>query len=94
MRNNVLVPLKRSTNCNSEGPAEKMRFRLERHTKYWPITISSTLMFNLKQVYISNFMINFCLILMFSNDIIIIYLYNLVNRSITRFDGKGRAYCR
>lgn len=54
MRNNVLVPLKRSTNCNTEGPAEKMRSRLERHTKYWPITISGTLMFNLKQVHISN----------------------------------------
>lgn len=50
MRNNVLVPLKRSAAPNSEGPAEKMRCRLERHTKYWPITISSTLMFNLKQV--------------------------------------------
>lgn len=54
MRNNVLVPLKRSTNSNSEGPAEKMRSRLERHTKYWPITISSTLMFNLKQVQVLN----------------------------------------
>lgn len=45
----MLVPLKR-TSVDIDGPAEKMRARLERHTKYWPITISNTLMFNLKQV--------------------------------------------
>ncbi|XP_046821860.1 integrator complex subunit 13 [Vespa velutina] len=50
MRNNMLVPLKRSPNSTPEGPVERMRPRLERHTKYWPITISSTLMFNLKQL--------------------------------------------
>nr|XP_050852263.1 integrator complex subunit 13 isoform X4 [Vespula vulgaris] len=50
MRNNMLVPLKRSPNSIPEGPVERMRPRLERHTKYWPITISSTLMFNLKQL--------------------------------------------
>ncbi|KAK0096332.1 hypothetical protein PV326_005787 [Microctonus aethiopoides] len=50
MRANVLVPLKRSANDNSEGSAAKMRARLERHTRYWPMTISSTLMFNLKQI--------------------------------------------
>ncbi|XP_051174023.1 integrator complex subunit 13 [Leptopilina boulardi] len=49
MRNNMLVPLKR-TSVDIDGPAEKMRARLERHTKYWPVTISNTLMFNLKQV--------------------------------------------
>lgn len=52
MRNNMLVPLKRTSNSNDDGPVEKMRSRLERHTKYWPMTISSTLMFNLKQVCI------------------------------------------
>lgn len=49
MRNNILVPLKRNSNSN-DGLVEKMRSRLERHTKYWPMTISSTLMFNIKQV--------------------------------------------
>jgi len=52
MRNNVLVSLKRTSNSNTDGLVEKMRSRLERHTKYWPMTISSTLMFNLKQVCI------------------------------------------
>lgn len=52
MRNNMLVPLKQGSTSN-DGPVEKMRFRLERHTKYWPMTISSTLMFNLKQVGIT-----------------------------------------
>lgn len=52
MRNNILVPLKRTSNNMAEGPVERMKSRLERHTKYWPITISSTLMFNLKQVHI------------------------------------------
>lgn len=50
MRNNILTPLKRISNSNDDGLVEKMRSRLERHTKYWPMTISSTLMFNLKQV--------------------------------------------
>lgn len=52
MRNNILVPLKRNSNSNADGLVEKMRSRLERHTKYWPMTISSTLMFNIKQVCI------------------------------------------
>ncbi|XP_071564945.1 integrator complex subunit 13 isoform X1 [Temnothorax nylanderi] len=50
MRNNILGPLKRTSNSGADGLVEKMRSRLERHTKYWPMTISSTLMFNLKQV--------------------------------------------
>ncbi|RLU19530.1 hypothetical protein DMN91_008087 [Ooceraea biroi] len=50
MRSNILVPLKRISNSNTDGLVEKMRSRLERHTKYWPMIISSTLMFNLKQV--------------------------------------------
>ena len=50
MRNNVLVPLKHLNSENSDGPLSKMRCRLERHTRYWPITISSTLMFNLRQM--------------------------------------------
>jgi len=50
MRSNILVPLKRIPNSNTDGPVEMMRSRLERHTKYWPMIISSTLMFNLKQV--------------------------------------------
>ncbi|XP_015175959.1 PREDICTED: protein asunder homolog [Polistes dominula] len=48
MRNNMLVPLKRSTSGTLEGPVERMRPRLERHTKYWPITISSTLIYNVR----------------------------------------------
>lgn len=56
MRNNMLVPLKRTSSDNTEGPVEKMRSRLERHTKYWPIAISSTLMFNVKQVCIKEIM--------------------------------------
>ncbi|XP_014479758.1 PREDICTED: protein asunder homolog isoform X2 [Dinoponera quadriceps] len=50
MRSNMLVPLKRASNDSTDGPVEKMRSRLERHTKYWPIAISGTLMFNVKQV--------------------------------------------
>ncbi|XP_043280579.1 integrator complex subunit 13 isoform X2 [Venturia canescens] len=50
MRNNILVPLKRASTDDGEGPLAKMRSRLERHTRYWPISISSTLMFNLRQI--------------------------------------------
>ncbi|XP_014212606.1 integrator complex subunit 13 [Copidosoma floridanum] len=50
MRSNLLVPVKRSPGDTSEGPAEKMRLRLERHTKYWPIVISNTIMYNLRSI--------------------------------------------
>lgn len=50
MRANVLAPLKR-TNTNQEDElVPKMKARLDRHTRYWPMSISSTLMFNLKQI--------------------------------------------
>ncbi|KAK7791139.1 hypothetical protein R5R35_008573 [Gryllus longicercus] len=49
MQNNKLVPSKRKMDeGDAEMPLNKMRGRLDRHTKYWPITISSTLIFNLK----------------------------------------------
>lgn len=49
MQNNKLLPLKRKFDENdSELPLDKMRSRLDRHTKYWPITISSTFIFNLR----------------------------------------------
>lgn len=51
MQNNKLLPLKRKFDENdSELPLDKMRSRLDRHTKYWPITISSTFIFNLRNV--------------------------------------------
>lgn len=46
IQNNRLVPLKHKP--NDQKPIEKMKLRLERHTKYWPMTINSTLLFNLK----------------------------------------------
>ncbi|XP_046991283.1 integrator complex subunit 13 isoform X2 [Schistocerca americana] len=49
MQNNKLIPLKRKYDeTEPETPLDKMRARLDRHTKYWPITISSTLIFNLR----------------------------------------------
>ncbi|XP_021942425.1 integrator complex subunit 13 [Zootermopsis nevadensis] len=49
MQNNKLVPLKRKFDkTHTETPLSRMRSRLDRHTKYWPITISSTFIFNLK----------------------------------------------
>jgi hypothetical protein len=51
MQNNKLVPLKRKFDkTHTETPLSRMRSRLDRHTKYWPITISSTFIFNLKNV--------------------------------------------
>ncbi|CAH1134051.1 unnamed protein product [Ceutorhynchus assimilis] len=47
IRQNTLVTI---TNKNSqEKPLENVVGRLNRQTKYWPLTISSTLIFNLKQ---------------------------------------------
>ncbi|XP_063981652.1 integrator complex subunit 13 [Diachasmimorpha longicaudata] len=50
MKSNILVPLKRSSNEEGDGTSAPMRSRLEKHTRYWPMTISSTLIFNLKQI--------------------------------------------
>lgn len=48
IQSNKLIPLKRKS--DDQKPIEKMKLRLERHTKYWPLTINSTLLFNLKTV--------------------------------------------
>lgn len=50
MRANILAPLKRASNNEEDELVPKMRARLDRHTRYWPMSISSTLMFNLKQI--------------------------------------------
>ncbi|GLV34715.1 asunder [Carabus blaptoides fortunei] len=46
IQNNKLVPLKRKS--DDTMPIQKMKLRLDRQTKYWPMTINSTLLFNLK----------------------------------------------
>lgn len=58
MKKNKLLPLKRKRiECGDTlakdditMPLERMRQRLERYTKHWPITISSTSVFNLRPV--------------------------------------------
>lgn len=82
MRNNMLVPLKRIPNSIPEGPVERMRPRLERHTKYWPITISSTLMFNLKQVI--NVIVRRLASSLRGIKIIFLFSFSLLNRSKIR----------
>ncbi|KAF2902099.1 hypothetical protein ILUMI_04087 [Ignelater luminosus] len=48
IQQNRLVPLKSNYNSDVPNSIQKMKARLSRHTKYWPLTISSTLIFNLK----------------------------------------------
>ena len=54
MKKNKLLPLKRKRFESGDAlskddmPLERMRQRLERYTKHWPITISSTSVYNLK----------------------------------------------
>ncbi|KAK3927823.1 Integrator complex subunit 13 [Frankliniella fusca] len=51
MKKNKLLPLKRKRNEESKDDIsnlDRMRQRLERFTKHWPITISSTSVFNLR----------------------------------------------
>lgn len=50
IQQNRLVPLKSNYNGDVPNSIQKMKARLSRHTKYWPLTISSTLIFNLKNV--------------------------------------------
>lgn len=53
---NKLMPLKNASASNAENTIARMKARLNRLTKYWPLTISSTLIFNLKNV--TNFAIS------------------------------------
>lgn len=48
IQQNKLLPVKSSYSIDI--PTQKMKSRLNRLTKYWPLTISSTLIFNLKGV--------------------------------------------
>lgn len=48
IKQNTLVPIKPGSFDKDTIPILEMKNRLERHTKYWPLTISSTLIFNLK----------------------------------------------
>ncbi|XP_065223636.1 integrator complex subunit 13 [Planococcus citri] len=56
MRQNRLVPLKRrfltekSANKDAELPLEKSKKRLDKFTKYWPLTMSANMIFNYKQL--------------------------------------------
>lgn len=59
MRANILVPLKRKLN-DADGPVERMRPRFERFTKYWPITLKSTMIFNVRSVITVYFEFCFC----------------------------------
>lgn len=47
IKQNSLLPVK--VKQAGENPLDKVNERLNRQTKYWPLTISSTLIFNLKQ---------------------------------------------
>lgn len=51
IKQNTLLPIKvKPGNEEPEQPIQKMKTRLSRLTRYWPLTISSTLIFNLKNV--------------------------------------------
>lgn len=47
---NTLYPIKVKNVEEGAEPIQKMKTRLNRLTRYWPLTISSTLIFNLKNV--------------------------------------------
>lgn len=68
MQQNKLVPTKKKEKGAAvvTSPNALVKARLEKLTKYWPVTISSTIIFNFKQVneQISIFLfILFCLLL-------------------------------
>ncbi|KAF5295180.1 hypothetical protein FQR65_LT10568 [Abscondita terminalis] len=48
IQQNRLLPVKSNYAVNLPNSIPKVKARLNRHTKYWPLTISSTLIFNLK----------------------------------------------
>lgn len=50
MQQNRLAPIKRKEKGSVMSPNAMVKARLDKLTKYWPITISSTSIFNFKQV--------------------------------------------
>ncbi|XP_018561790.1 protein asunder [Anoplophora glabripennis] len=48
---NTLFPIKVKSSDEGPQPIQKMKTRLSRLTRYWPLTISSTLIFNLKNYF-------------------------------------------
>lgn len=63
MRENRLTPVSESSHDPSgKLPAERAKAQLERHTRYWPMIISQTTIFNMQAVssmqrYSSSFLI-------------------------------------
>lgn len=51
IKQNTLLPIKVKNNEEPEQPIQKMKTRLNRLTRYWPMTISSTVIFNLKNYF-------------------------------------------
>ncbi|XP_074027562.1 integrator complex subunit 13 asun [Leptinotarsa decemlineata] len=51
IKQNTLLPIKIKTNEDAGQPIQKMKTRVNRLTRYWPLTISSTLIFNLKNYF-------------------------------------------
>ncbi|XP_056640094.1 integrator complex subunit 13 isoform X2 [Diorhabda sublineata] len=51
IKQNTLLPIKVKNNEETEQPIQKMKTRLNRMTNYWPMTISSTFIFNLKNYF-------------------------------------------
>ncbi|KAF7278183.1 integrator complex subunit 13 asun [Rhynchophorus ferrugineus] len=49
IKQNTLLPIKTKSSNEIQKPTERVKERLNRQTKYWPLTINSTLIFNLKQ---------------------------------------------
>lgn len=51
MRENRLTPVSESAHDPSgKLPAERAKAQLERHTRYWPMIISQTTIFNMQAV--------------------------------------------
>nr|CAH7726662.1 unnamed protein product [Callosobruchus chinensis] len=51
IKQNTLLPIKNKNTEDGVLPIQKIKTRLNRLTRYWPLTISSTLIFNLKQYF-------------------------------------------
>lgn len=80
IQQNKLVPLKRNK-PDDMSPIQKMKLRLERQTKVWPMTINSTLLFNLKNV------IHYLVFLFFVYSLF--WFYFIVYRSFTAYYNQG-----
>lgn len=52
MQTHKLLPLKNTPEREPDDNLQKVRTRLYRRSKYWPLTLGTTVLYNVRQVFV------------------------------------------